>query len=81
MHPSTVCDVARQRHHELRSAARVPGPAGPPRWATELAALALRRSMSVAERRARWLERDTARLAAALVDVEERARTARARLA
>ena len=81
MHPVLDCDLARLRHADLRAdAVAAPGrPAS--RWATEVAALVLRRSIAVAERRAARLERDTARLAAALADVEARARTTRARLA
>ena len=81
MHPVLDCDLARLRHADLRAdAVTAPGrPAS--RWSTEVAALLLRRSIAVAERRAARLERDTARLTAALADVEARARTTRARLA
>ncbi len=88
MHPVLDCDLARLRHADLRAAATGPLPApvggvGRPasRVSTEVAALVLRRSIAVAERRAARLERETTRLAAALADVEARARSTRARLA
>ncbi|MFC3688950.1 hypothetical protein [Aquipuribacter hungaricus] len=51
------------------------------RWSADLATVLLRRRMTVAERRAARLDRDRARLGAAIADVEARARATRARLA
>ena len=80
MHPLLDCELARLRHAELRPVAPRTV-TRPSRWSVELAALLLRRSIAVAERRAARLEADTTRLGAVLDDVEGRARAARARLA